>query len=403
MPQTDTKRRAAVPAYLGHDFRGAAPGHRFNLYLQVWDDDWQKIRGVPQREEVALGDDDRQRATALIERQQALAAQQASLDSDAVLSLPAESTAPFTTGLGMEHPLENGFAFLTPYGLPYLPGSSIKGVLLQAARELGSDGAFEDPKRDWNREAIERLFGSAGPEDDGLLERRRGALIFHDVFPLPQAGANLQWDVMTPHQGAYHADSTGSTPPHDNDSPKPVHFLTVPVGSRFRFIIGCNQALLSNTDLLAPNTDDEPRWQGIVRGLLEHAFTWLGFGAKTSVGYGTLQWNQRVLEREDSERAKQREEKRKQAERTALPPGERRVAELLEDKTNPTYPDHRHLLEKLEADTVAKAEQVDVARIALQRLDEQRRNVAGPKKKRERKLQELADQESRLQAFKGDQ
>ena len=46
------------------------------------------------------------------------------------------ATASFTTGLGNEHPLENGFVFLNPYGLPYLPGSGVKGVLRQAAREL---------------------------------------------------------------------------------------------------------------------------------------------------------------------------------------------------------------------------------------------------------------------------
>ena len=55
-----------------------------------------------------------------------------------MLSLDATAIAPFTTGLGNEHPLENGFAFFNPYGLPYLAGSGVKGVLRQAARELAS-------------------------------------------------------------------------------------------------------------------------------------------------------------------------------------------------------------------------------------------------------------------------
>ena len=41
----------------------------------------------------------------------------------------------------MEHPLENGFAFLQPYGLPYLAGSGVKGVLRQTARLL-AENAF---------------------------------------------------------------------------------------------------------------------------------------------------------------------------------------------------------------------------------------------------------------------
>ncbi|MDE0225842.1 MAG: RAMP superfamily CRISPR-associated protein, partial [Gammaproteobacteria bacterium] len=61
----------------------------------------------------------------------------------------------FVTGLGRSHPVENGFAWHSTLGTPYLPGSSIKGlvhawVTLHAqsrsscdelARLLGSPGA----------------------------------------------------------------------------------------------------------------------------------------------------------------------------------------------------------------------------------------------------------------------
>ena len=81
----------------------------------------------------ALNDDDIKRMKALAERQSHLAS-----IPPHMLSLDTKAIAPFTTGLGNEHPLENGFAFLNPYGLPYLAGSGVKGVLLQAARELAS-------------------------------------------------------------------------------------------------------------------------------------------------------------------------------------------------------------------------------------------------------------------------
>ena len=43
--------------------------------------------------------------------------------------LPAvfESDSRFVTGLGRSHPVENGFAWHSTLGTPYLPGSSVKG------------------------------------------------------------------------------------------------------------------------------------------------------------------------------------------------------------------------------------------------------------------------------------
>src|SRR5690625_7299883 len=73
------------------------------------------------------------------------------------LQLDAITTAPFATGLGNEHPTENGFAFLNPYGLPYLPASGVKGVLRQAARELASGDWGES---DWSGDYINTLLGS---------------------------------------------------------------------------------------------------------------------------------------------------------------------------------------------------------------------------------------------------
>ncbi len=176
---------AAVPEYLGQDFSDASPGMRFGMYLPIWTartdqekevnyfaakkgpqalelkaildgqgmeaaiahmkgrrhfpDLWAKNDFAAKqswRQVARLSPDDRARVAALIERQAALAS--ALGGRDQVFTLDARAVAPFTTGLGNEHPLENGFAFLWPYGLPYLPGSGVKGVLRQAARELAS-------------------------------------------------------------------------------------------------------------------------------------------------------------------------------------------------------------------------------------------------------------------------
>ncbi|MDN5936705.1 MAG: type III-B CRISPR module RAMP protein Cmr6, partial [Nitrosospira sp.] len=195
--------------------------------------------------------------------------------------LDAFSTAPFATGLGIEHPLENGFAFLNPYGLPYLPGSSIKGVLRQAARELQEDGeprwqCIERRDAEEEIDPIVELFGSI-TGDDG----KRGALLFWDAFPvLPRNSEALAPDVMTPHQTHYYRDGQ---PPHDSGQPNPILFVTIPPGAQFEFYVGCKPALLK------PELAENNRWQTLLQGAFEYAFDWLGFGAKTAVGYGQME------------------------------------------------------------------------------------------------------------------
>jgi len=151
---------AAVPSYLGQDFKQASTGLRFGMYLKLWGVNERTHRALwgthdvvyrvcgRDREERELREENKvsaiNAACALSqsekEAMEAISVRQKSLAAALpdCFTLPAQSTAPFVTGMGNEHPLENGFSFLWPYGLPYLPGSGIKGVLRQAARELMS-------------------------------------------------------------------------------------------------------------------------------------------------------------------------------------------------------------------------------------------------------------------------
>ncbi|GIX21711.1 MAG: hypothetical protein KatS3mg121_0494 [Gammaproteobacteria bacterium] len=248
---------------------------------------WEKM--------VSLNESDKRICEALIARQLALAAP--AVGAGSALMLQAVATAPFTTGLGNEHPLENGFAFLNPYGLPYLPGSGVKGVLRQAARELaegrfGDTGGWDAERRhrlhigDTTIEAtdIDLLFGREPEKVDG--DHLRGTLRFWDVIP-QIAGNRLQVDVMTPHQSDYYAQKGGKnhpTPPHDAGYPIPIFFLTVPPGSKFIFHVICDIDRLERWEPGLPGDT----WQKLLKAAFEHAFKWLGFGAKTAVGYGSM-------------------------------------------------------------------------------------------------------------------
>ena len=282
---------AAVPAYLGTDFSSASPGLRFGMYFQGWTNIWAKHVPDRKRDEpptlasvCKLTSNDKATMKSLAARQNHTA--QAVPD---VLTLDAIATAPFTTGLGNEHPLENGFAFLNPYGLPYLPGSGVKGVLRQAARELAS-GEWGD-RHGWSDEPIhllERrgqpaielspidvLFGRETPNGDS--DHVRGALSFWDALPeIP--GDHLAVDIMTPHQSHYYQQcldrkSGDSTSPHDSGQPIPISFLTLPPGTRFAFHVRCDLAHLRR---LAPDLAEGQRWQALLTAAFGHAFEWLG-------------------------------------------------------------------------------------------------------------------------------
>lgn len=327
---------AAVPRYLGQDFKDASPGLRFGMYLTLWgvnrrtqDPLWQthdigyEVRGQQQQERevkyenkvAALADAKHLNAGDLRVMKALLARQMqtfdASANAHAALRLDALAIAPFTTGLGNEHPLENGFAFLNPYGLPYLPGSGVKGVLRQAARELASgewgeahgwskdraiplmqgEGERRKPVLDKSKQPVmlslaDILFGRESVNGDA--DHLRGALTFWDVIPQIK-GDSLLVEIMTPHQSHYYqqdrSKGAGSTTPHDSGSPNPISFLTVPPGSGFAFHIVCDTAHLSRH---APELAADEGWKTLLTRAFEHAFNWLGFGAKTAVGYGAM-------------------------------------------------------------------------------------------------------------------
>jgi CRISPR-associated protein Cmr6 len=173
----------AVPRYVtdaAGEFDGCPPGHRFNLYFPIWKDGWQLDKNG---KAAALGKclklgDAAEPLKAVLARQQAHAA---ALPEDRCHIVEARSTSPFATGLGLEHPVENSFAFLSPYGLPYLAGSGVKGVLRRAAEELELDGKLAAG-------TTKLLFGLDTEDIRRPEDARRGALTCWDVFPQPRGG-----------------------------------------------------------------------------------------------------------------------------------------------------------------------------------------------------------------------
>lgn len=296
--------RPAVPDYLGNDFADCPPGHRFNLYFPIWEDDWKvDTRGKSNalRECCAIPASAKDLLRALRERQLALA------EASGALVLVARSLSPFATGLGNEHPVENGFAFLAPYGLPYLAGSGVKGVLRASAQELAREQQAILSEAD-----VEALFGKEPPP--GSQDAERGALICWDVFP---QCAQMSVEIMTPHHGGYYQEK-GT--PNDAGQPNPIPFLAVPHGAVFQFVIQCDEGRLDESL--------RPRWRELVTAIFKHACDWRGFGAKTAVGYGALEFDLEAQRRAEEKRAEERRQAEKQAALASMTPTQRDIEEF---------------------------------------------------------------------------
>jgi len=198
----------------------------------------------------------------------------------------------FMSGLGREHPVENGFAWHHTLGAPYLPGSSVKGLLRAWARELSIDS-----------DDIMRIFGPQGQKRASV-----GSVIIGDA--LPPEPVQLTTEVTTPHYGPYYQDEQAKTPPADWHNPVPIHFLAVKTGEIFVFAL---------TPRRSDYAEDIADCEKLV-SWLDDALAWLGAGAKTSVGYGRCvrlrRMEEEVAERQRTRR-EQRERDAKFAERTA--------------------------------------------------------------------------------------
>jgi CRISPR-associated protein Cmr6 len=171
-------------------------------------------------------------------------------------------------GLGLPNPTATGFLFDRLTGCPYVPGSSVKG-LLRAAAALVSSGELPGSPETWPAEDLRRVFG---PELDGKNDPRTGSVVFQDAFPVDWP--LLELDVLTPHHGKYYR---GEGPPGDWDQPVPVLFLTVAPGTSFRFPIGPRRRTG-----VAEDAADLAK----LESLLPLALDWLGIGAKKASGYG---------------------------------------------------------------------------------------------------------------------
>lgn len=201
-------------------------------------------------------------------------------------------------GLGTAGVLETGIALHHTYGVPWIPGTAVKGLAshycdrVWGNRDEPDEAAVTDEEWKFRR----RYAGEACPEEKrefwgryhqwlfGTTESA-GYVTFHDAWIdhrslSPKSG--LVRDVMTPHHGDYYAGKTYQgaqrkgqrIPPTDFDNPNPITFLSV--NGSFRFA-------LSVAD---PDDANQIGLLGLARQVLGEALRDWGAGGKTNSGYG---------------------------------------------------------------------------------------------------------------------
>ena len=182
-------------------------------------------------------------------------------------------------GLGASHPQETSMTLHHIYGIPYIPGSAIKGVTRHWAVLKFADKKNKTEDMEFEK-VIERVSNALEKGEDLELEvekitfkdlieifgtqEKQGKVIFFDAYPFGEI--RLKIDVMNPHYSGYYSKGQ---PPADWQTPIPIKFLTVE-NTKFHFYLASKeQNLVEKASSL----------------LLENIQNY-GIGAKTSLGYG---------------------------------------------------------------------------------------------------------------------
>lgn len=173
---------------------------------------------------------------------------------------PARVKGRMIVGLGNESVLETSICLHRTYGVPYIPGSALKGLTANYAHQRLSE--------DWQKGGKFHTIVFGDTDDAGYLT-------FFDAWYLPGTGFGrkaLHPDVITVHHPKYYQ---GGDTPSDTDDPNPVPFLSA-----------TGTYLLA---LAAPAFEGQTRWIDMTFQILAEALEHFGIGAKTSSGYGRME------------------------------------------------------------------------------------------------------------------
>jgi CRISPR-associated protein Cmr6 len=226
-------------------------------------------------------------------------------------------------GMGEASPLEAGITLHHTYGVPYIPGSAIKGVVSHYAHEIG----LEENIR-------EILFGKEASRTNKQDSGASGYIIFNDAWWVPK-GKALAPEMITVHATKYYANKGNDAPHPDFESPNPNPQIAVQ-GSFLFSVEGDNNWAEKAIQLLARTMENR------------------GVGAKSASGYGYFNVNNAALRNFEDEKNKlaqdeeqQQKQETRQKELAVMSPLERGIEKVKDDRPADLKP-HLALLKALE-------------------------------------------------------
>ncbi|OZG70351.1 type III-B CRISPR module RAMP protein Cmr6 [Hahella sp. CCB-MM4] len=201
-------------------------------------------------------------------------------------------------GLSGTGALETGCTLSHCHGMPYIPGSSIKGVVR----------AWAEKQLPGKQKIIQQLLGT--PQNE-LLPNLAGVVNFHDAWWIPNNQKPFVQEIVTSHHKDYYADG-GATPASDLDSPVPNALIGV--RGSFLFVL-----------------EGRTEYTGPAMKMLKRALQENGIGAKTASGYGYMRPDQKQENRLQGE-TRQRMEEREDARLTDTHRIIKNLTQMLEKK-----------------------------------------------------------------------
>lgn len=185
------------------------------------------------------------------------------------------------------------------FGVPYIPGSAVKGICRHTALfrlrsgELSIDdfrNIFGTSVADFTDKGELGDFADAKDRDGNAIKRdQKGCIDFLSAYPIDDA--KIVVDISTVHYPKYYG--SGEVSDLGNESPLPNSFPVVEKGCKFAFPLRLN-GMVSDHDALAK-----------AKELLICAIENVGVGAKTAAGYGWFYFD------EDAEKNRAIAEERK--------------------------------------------------------------------------------------------
>lgn len=231
-------------------------------------------------------------------------------------------------GMSAANALETGLALHHTYGVPYLPGSALKGCARAWAEESGMEPAYLDalfgasPTRGgaFKKVAVSAIDSIENPQSAEGFFGEAGCVVFHDALWIPpesnSAGSQERttpWpvvrEVVTPHQFRYYSSSDHAVSPDDMEDPVPVPQLAAQ--GEFYLVV-----------------EGDPAWAQAGLRILRRALETIGLGGRRVAGYGLFAAGEQDRQCQDAakrlqELAERFARNRQDARMAELPPVER--------------------------------------------------------------------------------